>query len=418
MKQIQFFFCPASDYLNQFNETGSHGQISYQFLKHLAKRKEVKHIFALTIKSLSVAPVAKTDLHTIVNNSNKKTLTPFDSLRFYLESYIRFRRSEEYKEASIIHHIIPFSFGRSFNLFFIFKNKKKKYIIGPIIGPHISADAITDEEYVFRSNLRLVDRFKKVSISLIRDMCLFIFSKLLWYFSVKTLQNADIVFFSDNHARNFHSKYMRKTQKALLLDTGINTDVFKPKINTKINKETDPLKILFVGRLTKRKGCEYLIKAIADALQMQPNLRFKCTISGIGPLKNELENLANELDVRQYVYFKGGVKSNEDLVSRYHQADIVCLPALSETFTVTKEALCSGIPVIVTNICSNAERIEEGVNGFIVPPRDSQAIAKVLIKLATSKQLLKQLSVNSSKCEPLYNWDNIIENYIINVKSL
>lgn len=418
MKLLKFFFCPASDYLNQYNETGSHGQISYQFLKHLAVRSEVESIFAATIMSLKVAPISKTTLYSLIKNLNKNSLSPFDSLRFYLESYIRFINSKEYKEASIIHHIIPFSFGRSFNLFFIFKNRTKKYIIGPIIGPHSSTDATLDEEYVFHNKLKFVDKLKKGSINIIKNISILIFNRPLKYLSYKTLQSADIVLFSDNHSRDYHKKFMRNEQKALLLDTGINTNIFKPNESNNFYKENDLLTILFVGRLTKRKGCEYLIKAISEVLKIKPGLKLRCIISGIGPLQGDLESLTDKLNLKNYVIFLGGVKSNEELISRYHQADILCLPALSETFTVTKEALCSGIPVIVTDICSNAERIKEGINGFIVPPKNSSAIAKVILKLANNKKLLKKLSSNAVKSAPLYNWNNIIETYITYLKNL
>src|SRR5258706_5942654 len=109
----RFFVCPASDYLNQHNETGSHGQLSYQFLKHLSMKSSVKNIFATVMMSVPVTPIPKTKIDVIVRKRGQRSsLNDFDSLYFYLKSFISFFRRNEYRQAVIIHHIIPFKFGR------------------------------------------------------------------------------------------------------------------------------------------------------------------------------------------------------------------------------------------------------------------------------------------------------------------
>lgn len=410
-QSLKFFLCPGSDYLNQYNETGSHGQISYQFIKHLAKKEQVESIFASTIMSLKVDPIEKTTIYPLIEKKDKSAgLSPFDSLKFYIISYFKFFNSNEFKEADVVHHIIPFSYGRSFNLFFLFKNKKKKYFIGPIIGPHTNALVTADEEYVFTAKKSISKRVGEKVLSLTIGTLFTLFGKLLYILSQKTLQNADIVFFSDNHARNYHKKFMRKNQKAIILDTGIDTSIFKPA--SKKNPVHKELRVLFVGRLTKRKGCEYLLRAIHEAKRINRNIKIHCDVLGVGPLKKELEDLVKELDIIKEVTFLGGVKSNEDIVHNYHNTDIVCLPAISETFTVTKEAMASGKPVIVTDVCSNAERVKPGINGFVVPPMDSLAIAKVLVNLVNDPSVIEKLSKKALETRPLYDWNNIADSYL------
>lgn len=406
---LQFFFSPASDYLNQYNETGSHGQISYQFLKHLAKKPIVLSIFGAVIMTLDVEPIQKTQIVALRNK--QPALTDFDSLYFYIVSYFKFFRSPYYQNAQIVHHIIPFALGRSFNIFFLLRNKKKKYIIGPIIGPHINTEITADEEYVFKEKKNITNQIKDFFYSSAKNILLGLFGKVLHYLSLRTLRNADIVFFSDNHAFNYHKKYLTKKQKGLVLDTGIDTAIFKPA-EKPVKRSVKSLHVLFVGRLTKRKGCEYLIRAIYEAKKIKKEINIQCDILGVGPLKDELETLAKELDVYKNISFLGGVKSNEDIVHNYHKTDIVCLPALSETFTVTKEAMASGKPVIVTDVCSNAERVEPGTNGFVVPPRDPIAIAKILVKISNERKLIDKLSRNALKTRTLYDWNNILDNYI------
>jgi glycosyltransferase involved in cell wall biosynthesis len=407
-----FFFCPASDYLNQYNETGSHGQISYQFMKHLAEKPQVESLFAPVIMSLKVDPIPKTTILPLIEKSPEKAkLTAFDSLYFYIVSFFKFFGSKAYKEADVVHHIIPFAMERSFNLFFIFKDPKKKYVIGPIIGPHISTAITADEEYVFKEEKNLITRFSDSFQLFVKQTLETVFGSVLSYLSKLTVKNADIVLFSDNHALNYHKKFLHANQQGLILDTGIDVKVFKP-LSSNTSTNDDRLKVLFVGRLTKRKGCEYLIQAIAKAVEIKPNIKLRCQILGVGPLREELEELAKKLGIINYIEFLGGVKSNEDIVYNYNNNDIICLPALSETFTVTKEALSSGKPVIVTRVCSNAERIDEGINGFVVPPKDPEAIAKVLVAIADKPEKLQLLSQNALKARELYDWKNITQRYL------
>lgn len=410
-KKLNFFFCPASDYLNQYNETGSHGQISYQFLSHLAKKTSVQSLFGAVIMTLNVSPIAKTTIIPLLKKGPGGALSDFDSLYFYLFSYLKFINSTQYRNADVIHHIIPFALGRSFNLYFLFRRKDKKYFIGPIIGPHSSTQITADEEYVFSTKKSFIIKSKEAFIQNSKKILLGTFGSILNYLSIKTLQNADIVFFSDNHAMNYHKKFMKKGQQAIILDTGIDTNVFKPN-SKKLSSKDDILHVLFVGRLTKRKGCEYLIRAIDEVVRVNKNIKLVCDIHGIGPLEKELKDLTKKLKIEKYFNFLGGVKSNEEIVKRYYNCDIVCLPALSETFTVTKEAMACAKPVIVTDICSNAERVKPGINGYVVPPADSNAIAKVLLNIAGKKSLLNKLSQNALKTRPLYDWDNILNNYL------
>ncbi len=411
IQKLNFFFCPAADYLNQYNETGSHGQIAYQFMNHLAKKQIVEKMFAATIMSLRVAPIVKTKIVAFITKKANAGLEAYDSLYFYIGSYVKYLFSKAYKDADIVHHIIPYAFGYSFNFFFIFKNPSKKYVLGPIIGPHINTTITADEQYVFVKK-NLVKNLQQNILSFGKTLFLGVFGKVLYYLSKKTLQQADIVLFSDNHASNYHKKFMLPSQKGFVLDTGIDTDVFKPASKKRLKNIKEPIRVLFVGRLTVRKGCEYLIQALAVARSIKKDIKIQCSILGIGPLQQELENLVKKLNISDMVTFLGGVKSNEEIVPLYHACDIVCLPALSETFTVAKEAMASGKPVIITRVGSHAERVKEDIDGFVVEPKDSKAIAKVLVKLAENPKKIDSLSENALRTRHLYDWDNITDMYV------
>src|SRR5690606_21335816 len=76
------------------------------------------------------------------------------------------------------------------------------------------------------------------------------------------------------------------------------------------------------------------------------------------------------------VRFQGRANRCE-VVEWYRQADVFVLPTLSDGFAITQiEAMAHGLPVVTTPCCG--EVVTDGVDGFIIPPRDSQALAKAL----------------------------------------
>lgn len=407
-----FFFCPASDYLNQNNESGSHGKLSYEFIRHLSMKSSVHSIFGLVMMSMPVDPIPKTKFDILIKrNRADHSLNGFDSFYFYISSYFKYRNSDQFHNADVVHHIIPFKFGRTFNLFFICKKKSKQYIIGPIVSPHINEQISSDEEYVFIEKKSLWDRITSTIFTTTKVLSLRIFGSILFQLSLMTLQNADTVFFSDNYSLEYHKPYLNGRQKVHILDTGINVDTFKPIIKPVLKRKNNVVRILFVGRLTRRKGCEFLIQALHEVLSKRPNSKIQCEILGYGPLKEELEEMVKKFRLSKYIHFLPGVK-NEELVTFYHRTDIICIPALSDTFTVIKEGMASGKPVIVTDVCSHAERVTDGVDGFIVSPRDAHAIANVLFKIIDDPRILNTLSKNAPRSSSRYDWNLITDRYL------
>jgi len=131
--------------------------------------------------------------------------------------------------------------------------------------------------------------------------------------------------------------------------------------------------LLFTGRLRYYKGLDTLLRA----LHLLPNTQLR--IVGDGPMKEEWEQLAYELQVQDRVRFVGEV-SDQDLPGYYQAADIFVLPAnaRAEAFgTVLLEAMASGLPCITTEVGTGTSWVvQDGVTGFVVPPRDPHALAQ------------------------------------------
>ncbi|MEW5895318.1 MAG: glycosyltransferase family 4 protein [Candidatus Omnitrophota bacterium] len=139
--------------------------------------------------------------------------------------------------------------------------------------------------------------------------------------------------------------------------------------------------ILFIGRLEKRKGIEYLLKAVPDVLERCPQARF--IFAGkdeAGIHKSYFDKLSGGR-FHDSVEFLGCV-SDERLEDLYRTCEVLCVPSVSESFgLVFVEAMSRGKPVVACDVCAVGEVIAHGQNGLLVPPRDSKSIVSALVEL-------------------------------------
>ncbi len=148
------------------------------------------------------------------------------------------------------------------------------------------------------------------------------------------------------------------------------------------------LKLLFVGRLVYYKGVSYLLEAFR---QVEGCELFIC---GTGKLENQLRQDAKGLPV----HFLGKL-TDEELKAAFADCDIFILPSVerSEAFgIVQQEAMVYGKPVINTSLPSGVPFVSEhGKTGLTVPPKDADALAKAIQKLANSPELRREFGKNA-----------------------
>lgn len=167
--------------------------------------------------------------------------------------------------------------------------------------------------------------------------------------------------------------------------------------------------LLFVGRLEKVKGIEFLIRAIPFIIKVFPQTTL--TVIGEGQNKENLLNLTKDLHLEKHIHFVGWVK-NKDLDIYYQRASIVVIPSVwPENFpTVCNEAMSAGRPVIGTNIGGIPEIIVDGVNGYLVEPQSPEQIAEKAIKLLSDEDLLQEFGENARKKAGEYTIEEYAEN--------
>jgi starch synthase len=163
-------------------------------------------------------------------------------------------------------------------------------------------------------------------------------------------------------------------------------------------KEDDFFTILYVGSVSVRKGLRYLIEAFNKVSIPNKKLLIvgsKSKITGI-----------EDLNITSNIEFTGVLKGN-DLEMVYKEADVFCLPTIEDGFgLVLGEALSYGLPIITTTNSGGQDIIDDGIEGYIVPIRDSEAIYSKLELLSQDSQILNKMKLAAQrKSSTLDGWD-------------
>jgi len=157
--------------------------------------------------------------------------------------------------------------------------------------------------------------------------------------------------------------------------------------------------ILSVSYLQKRKGIQYLIEAFLQLNRQDTVL----LIVGDGEYKQELLKLVpgNQPDIIIFGH-------DEDTAKYYAMADIFAMPSFSDPWGLTiNEAMVAGLPVITTTNVGAQELIQG--NGFLIPPRDSQALKAALQKLLDDDQLRYDMGQRSLEVIEPYTIEHTAE---------
>lgn len=156
---------------------------------------------------------------------------------------------------------------------------------------------------------------------------------------------------------------------------------------------TDALKLLTVARLHQNKGHFYALEAIRRAREIGLDVTY--TIAGEGPFRDAIATRIAELNLGDAVNLLGTV-SEEEVAELLSEADVFLLSSVGkgEAWPVAvMEAMGAGLPVISSIIGATPEMITPGVDGFLVPQRDSEAILDKIVVLANDINLRDQIGL-------------------------
>ncbi|HML05514.1 MAG TPA: glycosyltransferase family 4 protein [Methanobacterium sp.] len=173
--------------------------------------------------------------------------------------------------------------------------------------------------------------------------------------------------------------------------------------------------ILFVGRLVKQKGVDYLLKAFSRLKMEQDDIAL--VIIGTGEYEDELKEMVKDLKIEGDVYFLGQI-DNRLLTYYYTNSEVCIVPSITDGMVdawafVVNEAMYCGKPVIATDAVGSAfDMIKNGKNGFIVPEKNSDALYDSMKIILSDEKLRKEMGMESKKIiEKGFKYENMIEGF-------
>ena len=203
----------------------------------------------------------------------------------------------------------------------------------------------------------------------------------------------------------------RETMPSLrytVIGNGVDLDLFRPNASAR-GASVLPVRCLAVGRLIERKGVADLLRAWS----ILPRGRYRLEIAGGGPASAALQALATELGVAADVHFAGPL-SRDEIAVRCQSADMFVLTPYEEAFgNVFAEAIAAGLPVVGSNIGAIPDLVENGENGILVPPGDSDAIARAIRELGDDPERRAAMATrNRARAERMLSWETAADRYL------
>ncbi len=185
--------------------------------------------------------------------------------------------------------------------------------------------------------------------------------------------------------------------KVIKLPLGADVSKIKTKEQNN-NIQNRPLKLLFAGMVTQRKGIMYLLEAMKTFHKQDVELHI---IGNIFGAKDEFEKY-----VDRYTYH--GTMTQMQIFEKYADYDALVLPTVFEGFAlVIIEAMAAGLPVITTPNCIGPDIIEENKNGYLVPIRDVKKLQEAITMLRNkTNDEFRAMSESARSAALKFSWEN------------
>jgi glycosyltransferase involved in cell wall biosynthesis len=224
-------------------------------------------------------------------------------------------------------------------------------------------------------------------------------------FEKRTYQHADrIICDSEDSEHILIDNYDISPEKIVVIPIGIDGNRFHSISSVR----KIPQSLLFVGRIDKRKGVEFLIKAVRLVVKEIPDV--KLFIGGTGKDVPKLKKYVKRHNLAKNVEFLGFIFEDE-LNEWYNKVNCVVVPSVFEGFGLTAiEAMSCGTPVIATNVNGLKNIIENDVNGFLVEYNDIRSLHdRITYLLGDETKQAEFIKEGKRKVATVYNWNIILE---------
>ncbi len=210
-------------------------------------------------------------------------------------------------------------------------------------------------------------------------------SKLLNLTIQQSLKQLDLIYALSGPAQQFALDNFKIKSQIKPVPINLTKFKFQPI------KTQSLVKIVFLGRLVKRKNCQLFLQAFHQLVISQSNLNFQAIIIGDGPLRTSLEKLTASYNLTSQVEFVGFV----DELTKFkllRQADLAVFPSLgSESFgIVLLEALAAKHPIVLASNNPGYSFVLKSLTDNLFDPTNANQLAAKMVKLLIDGQLVQR----------------------------
>jgi glycosyltransferase involved in cell wall biosynthesis len=193
------------------------------------------------------------------------------------------------------------------------------------------------------------------------------------------------------------SGYRFAADRTVTIRNGVSAPAWRPSqpgsesVRSRLGLTSDEFVLLCIARLSKEKGLEILLSAMAQLVG--GGSAVKCIVVGDGPLKEQLSAQGETLGLSGHVFFAG---FHEDVRPFLEAANAFVLTSHREGLPLSVlEAMASGLPCVVTNVGGNAEAVTHGREGLVVAPGSVDEVSRAIAYLVTHPQERAQMAQNA-----------------------
>ena len=195
-----------------------------------------------------------------------------------------------------------------------------------------------------------------------------------------------------------------------IIPNGIDLEPFSDPALRPIERFDDgKLNVLFVGRLEKRKGFKYLLRAFAQVKKAVPEARLMVVGAYDKEDKAPFVLYAREHRLRDVRFI--GYVPEDDLPRYYLTCHVFCAPSTGfESFgIILLEAMAAGRPIVASNIDGYRGVLEDGKEGLLVQPEDERRLADALIHLLRDPALRGRMGRRGQAKATDYSWQKVAQ---------
>jgi glycosyltransferase involved in cell wall biosynthesis len=229
------------------------------------------------------------------------------------------------------------------------------------------------------------------------------FLKKIFYIGLieeRNLQNASAIHFTVPQEREEYKGLGFGCQKEITIPNGIDSDSFEKaeagQFRKKFNISEDKKIILFLSRISWKKGLDTLIPAFAEVSKKRPEVVLVIAGGDSEGYKQKVEGWIKENSIEDKVIFTGMI-TGADKTAALQDSDIFVLPSYSENFGMAvAEAMYFSLPVVISNKIGIASEVKKA-NAGIVTLKEKLLIANEIIRLLESPELAKNLGEKGKK---------------------